>query len=89
MLMHESQFRENRNAAVFPPPILADYSIKDDLFEEKRQKQVVGPIRTGFLKRFESSATASELSCDRLMRKLLAFIEKGNKTGAEKKRLER
>jgi superfamily II DNA/RNA helicase len=60
-----------------------------DPFEENRQKQVVGLIRTGFLKRFESSVTAFELSCDRLMKKLLAFLEVHSKTDAEKKRLER
>jgi hypothetical protein len=60
-----------------------------DPFEENRQKQVVGLIRTGFLKRFESSAAAFKLSCDRLMRKLLAFIERRSETGGEKKRLER
>jgi SNF2 family DNA or RNA helicase len=58
-------------------------------FEENRQKQVVGLIRTGFLKRFESSVAAFELSCDRLMRKLLAFLEVHSKTDAEKKRLDR
>jgi hypothetical protein len=35
-----------------------------DPFEENRQKQVVGLIRTNFLKRFESSVTAFEMSCD-------------------------
>src|SRR5207302_1585769 len=33
-----------------------------DRFEENRQKQVVGLIRTQFLKRFESSVAAFELS---------------------------
>jgi ERCC4-related helicase len=60
-----------------------------DPFEENRQKQVVGLIRTMFLKRFESSVAAFELSCDRLMRKLLAFLEVHSETDGEKKRLER
>jgi len=60
-----------------------------DPFEENRQKQVVGLIRTGFLKRFESSVAAFELSCDRLMRKLLAFLEVHSETPTEIKRLER
>jgi hypothetical protein len=60
-----------------------------DPFVEGRQKQVVGLIRTMFLKRFESSVCAFELSCDRLMRKLLAFIEVHSETDAEKSRLER
>ena len=60
-----------------------------DPFEENRQKQVVGLIRTNFLKRFESSVAAFELSCDRLLKKLLAFLEVHSESEAEKKRLER
>ena len=60
-----------------------------DPFEENRQKQVVGLIRTNFLKRFESSVAAFELSCDRLLRKLLAFLEVHSESEAEKKYLER
>lgn len=60
-----------------------------DPFAENRQKQVVGLIRTQFLKRFESSAQAFECSCERLLRKLLAFATKHSATDAEKKRLER
>ena len=51
-----------------------------DPFEEGRQKQVVGLIRTQFLKRFESSVAAFELSCDRLLKKLLAFLEVHSET---------
>ena len=54
-----------------------------------RQRQVVGLIRTNFLKRFESSVAAFELSCDRLRQKLLAFLEVHSESDAEKKRLER
>jgi superfamily II DNA or RNA helicase len=60
-----------------------------DPFEENRQKQVVGLIRTNFLKRFESSVVAFELSCDRLLQKLLAFLEVHSATPTEKKKLER
>ena len=60
-----------------------------DPFEENRQKQVVGLIRTNFLKRFESSVVAFELSCDRLLKKLLAFLEIHSESDAEKKRLDR
>ena len=60
-----------------------------DPFEENRQRQVVGLIRTNFLKRFESSVAAFELSCDRLLKKLLAFLEVHSESDAEKKRLER
>ena len=60
-----------------------------DPFEENRQKQVVGLIRTNFLKRFESSVIAFELSCDRLLRKLLAFVQVHSDSQAEKRRLDR
>jgi superfamily II DNA/RNA helicase len=60
-----------------------------DPFEQNRQRQVVGLIRTNFLKRFESSVAAFELSCDRLLQKLLAFVEVHSETDAEKKRLDR
>ena len=60
-----------------------------DPLEEGRQKQVVGLIRTNFLKRFESSVAAFELSCDRLLKKLLAFLEVHSESNAEKRRLKR
>ncbi|MFC1866548.1 helicase-related protein [Thermodesulfobacteriota bacterium] len=78
------------NLPIYYP--LAYYKGDDDSIdplEEGRQKQVVGLIRTMFLKRFESSVWAFELSCDRLMRKLLAFLEVHSETDSEKKRLER
>ena len=57
-------------------------------FEQNQQKQVVGLIRTNFLKRFESSVAAFEVSCERLLQKLLAFIEIHSETAAQKKKLE-
>ena len=60
-----------------------------DPFTENRQKQVVGLIRTQFLKRFESSVHSFECSCDRLLIKLLAWVEKHCETEHEKLRLER
>lgn len=54
-----------------------------------RQKQVVTLIRTGFLKRFESSASAFEVSCWNLFRKLLAWLEVHAETPGEKTRLDR
>lgn len=60
-----------------------------DAFEENRQKQVVGLIRTTFLKRFESSVAAFEMSCDRLLKKLLAFLEVHSESDAERNRLDR
>jgi hypothetical protein len=59
-----------------------------DPFEQNRQKQVVGLIRTNFLKRFESSVVSFELSCERLLQKLLAFLEVHSETATEKKKLE-
>ncbi len=59
-----------------------------DPFEENRQKAVIGLIRTNFLKRFESSVVAFELSCDRLQQKLLAFLEVHSETSGELKKLE-
>lgn len=60
-----------------------------DAFEENRQKQVVGLIRTLFLKRFESSVYAFEKSLDLLLRKLLAFVEVHSETESEKMRYDR
>ena len=58
-------------------------------FDWGRQKQVVSLIRTSFLKRFESSVYAFERSCDRLMRKLLAFVHEHSVTDSQKDQFER
>ncbi|MBV9470507.1 MAG: SWF/SNF helicase family protein, partial [Abitibacteriaceae bacterium] len=42
---------------------------------ENQQQQVVGLIRTNFLKRFESSTCAFGVSCSRLLLKLLTWVE--------------
>ena len=76
--------------AIYYP--LAYYKGPDDSIDswlENRQKQVVGLIRTQFLKRFESSAHVFELSCVRLFLKLLAFAARHSETEAEQRRLER
>ena len=52
---------------------------------ENRQKEVVSLIRILFLKRFESSARAFEFSCENLLIKLLAWINKHSTTPADKK----
>ena len=52
--------------------------------DENRQKAVVGLIRTGFLKRFESSVTAFRSSCERLLIRLLAWASVHASTGKEK-----
>jgi Helicase conserved C-terminal domain/PLD-like domain/Type III restriction enzyme, res subunit len=56
-------------------------------FEEGRQKQVVTLIRTLFLKRFESSATAFESSCYRLLQKLYAWVKKHAESDHDLRRL--
>jgi hypothetical protein len=74
--------------AIYYP--LAYYKGSDkniDPLAEGRQKQVVGLIRIQFLKRFESSVRAFELSCNFLLRKLLAFVTKHAETDGEKHRL--
>ena len=71
---------------------LAYYKGPDDSIdplENNRQFQVVGLIRTNFLKRFESSVWAFERSCDRLLIKLLAFVEVHSVSPGSAKRLER
>ncbi len=74
--------------AIYYP--LAHYTGTDDVdpFEKNRQHQVVGLIRTMFLKRFESSVYAFEKSLDRLMRKLLAFAKRHSEPGPEQDRLD-
>lgn len=56
-----------------------------DPFDRGRQRQVVGLIRTQFLKRFESSVIAFELSCNRLMQKLVAFLEVHSESSSERR----
>ena len=58
-------------------------------FNINRQKQLVRLIRILFLKRFESSACAFEMSCQELLLKMLTFITKHSKTEAANRRLER
>lgn len=61
----------------------------DSDFTKGRQKQVVTLIRTGFLKRLESSAAAFESSCWNLMQKLLAWVKVHSTTQPEIDRLEK
>ena len=90
--MFENAFK--RETPLFTLPMyypLAWYKGSDksiDAFEQNRQKQVVGLIRTNFLKRFENSVAAFELSCDRLLQKMLAFLEVHCESEAEKRKLE-
>ncbi len=55
-------------------------------FAEGRQGQVVGLVRTSFLKRFESSVDAFTNSCLNLLRRMLAWVEVHSLPGTEQKR---
>ena len=78
------------NLVVYNP---IDYYLGDaaeiDSFHRTRLNNVVTLIRTQFLKRFESSVYAFETSCDRLLRKLLAFLSAHCETSAEISLLEK
>lgn len=56
-------------------------------FDRGRLKQVVTLIRTGFLKRLESSTPAFDNSCQNLFVKLLAFVERNAAGELDKRRL--
>ena len=66
-----------------------DTDIDDFEQQQNRQRQIVGLIRTNFLKRFESSMVAFEISCERLLLKLMAFVEVHSTTDGEKSGFER
>lgn len=76
--------------AIYYP--LAYYKGQDESIDplaEGRQKQVVALIRTQFLKRFESSTSAFEMSCMTLLLKIFAFQAINSKTKSEMSRLEK
>ena len=62
---------------------------KDTSFKINRQIQLVRLIRILFLKRFESSAYAFEMSCQQLLIKMLTYATKYSQTEEDKKHLER
>lgn len=72
----------------YPQPWARQREEKED-FATGRQRQVVRLIRTGFLKRLESSTAAFDFSCQNLLIKLLAFAEKHSETKGQKDRLAR
>jgi superfamily II DNA or RNA helicase len=74
--------------AMYYPYGWAKEKVEQD-FQVGRQKQVVSLIRTGFLKRFESSTVSFDSSCQNLLLKLLAFAKRNSETATEKRRLER
>jgi len=67
---------------------VGDMQEKGD-FEIGRQRGLVRLIRVQFLKRFESSITAFEQSCQNLLLKFLAFLTVNSQTKREKERLEK
>jgi superfamily II DNA or RNA helicase len=91
--MIDAAFKKDKplfSLAVYYP--LAYYKGDDnkiDPLSENRQKQVVGLIRTQFLKRFESSVYAFQQSCERIFFKLLEFVRDYSETAPEKRILER
>ncbi len=62
---------------------------KETAIEANRQTQVIGLIRTNFLKRFESSAKSFEASCERLLLKMLAWLSVHCESPHEKDRLDK
>src|SRR5260370_453358 len=87
--MVEEAFSKNKPLSSLPvySPLAYYLGPKTDVDEfkwsENRQKQLVGLIRTQFLKRFESSALAFEMSCQTLLINLLAWLEKHTTTPGE------
>ncbi len=66
-----------------------DFAAVPEGFEIGRQRGLVRLIRVQFLKRFESSITSFEQSCQNLLLKFLAFLEVNSETVREKTRLEK
>ncbi len=91
--MIEQAFHKQKplfSLAIYYP--LAYYKGPDrsiDPLQEGRQREVASLIRILFLKRFESSVRAFEMSCDTLLQKLLAWVIKNRPVGEELRRLER
>ncbi len=95
-LLDKIEIAFNRSSPLFSLAVYCplDYYTGDkkdiDDYEMKigRSGNVVSLIRTLFLKRFESSVSAFETSCDRIMQKLLAFQQKHCETVEEKSQLQ-
>ncbi len=79
----EKAFEKKNPLFILPMYYALAYSKKKDvdIVQENRQKQVVGLIRTVFLKRFESSIAAFAGSCVDLATKIAAWID--NSAGQE------
>ena len=55
--------------------------------EKKRHGQILGLIRTLFLKRFDSSVKAFEMTCDHLIKKMLFFLKKHSLSASQQRKL--
>ncbi len=55
--------------------------------EKKRHRQILGLIRTLFLKRFDSSVKAFEMTCDHLIKKMLVFLDKHSLSASQQRTL--
>jgi superfamily II DNA or RNA helicase len=89
--MVEKAFNKKQPLFTLPmyyPLAYAKVPVADGI-EDNRQKQVVGLIRILFLKRFESSASAFESSCQQLLRKVMAFVQVNSTTKHEQAAFER
>ena len=75
--------------AIYYPLGYLRQETEGETLETGRQAQVVSLIRTQFLKRFESSARAFEMSCWRLLKKLLAWVEAHSVSAHDRTRLEK
>lgn len=87
LLLSELETAFKKDAPLFTLPMyfpLAFSTSADvDTIAENRQKQVVGLIRTTFLKRFESSVAAFAGSCLDLSGKILHWLELNTKASPE------
>ncbi len=89
----EIAFAKEKPLFALAPYHPLDYPVGDALekgdFEIGRQRGLVRLIRVQFLKRFESSITAFEQSCQNLLLKFIAFLEVNSVSKREKDRLEK
>jgi len=83
-LLHELEaaFKKENPLFVLPMYYPLAYSLDNDVdaLAENRQKQVVGLIRTVFLKRFESSLAAFTGSCLDMTARITGWIERNGAT---------
>lgn len=80
----EAAFRKSSPLFVLPMyyPLAFSRSKEVDTVAENRQRQVVGLIRTTFLKRFESSVAAFSGSCLDLAAKILRWLDANTRQDA-------